>query len=271
MNGRQIVSALHSGSRVYGTVVTSSTPVLPGFLRSIGLDLVFIDTEHIPADRVTLSWMCVAYDALDLAPMVRIAEPDPCLARMVLDGGARGVLAPYVETAEEVRTLAGAVKFRPLKGRRLENLLAEREELEPELLAYLKERNAENFLVVNIESTPAIESLDEILAVPGLDAVLIGPHDLTCSLGIPEQYDHPRFKEAVDGILKKTRSHGIGFGVHFWREPNRQIEWAKAGANLIMHHGDFTLFVQSLRQDLREIKDALEGARPAATTIESQI
>ena len=271
MDGRQVVSALHSGSLVYGTHITSTSPTLPGLLRSVGLDLVFIDTEHVPIDRAVLSWMCLAYGALGLAPMVRIPEPDPYRASMVLDGGARGVLAPYVETPEQVRALVGAVKYRPLKGRRLKRFLEGQEFLEPELLAYLEERNAENFLVANIESRPAIEALDEILAVPGLDAVLIGPHDLTCSLGIPEQYDHPRFREAVETILEKARTHNLGCGVHFWREPDRQVEWARAGANLLMHHGDNSLFVQSVRADLQEIKGALDDHRATPTAIEAQV
>jgi len=120
---------------------------------------------------------------------------------------------------------------------------------------------------LNIESVPAMESLDEILSVPGIDGVMIGPHDLTCSLGIPEQYDHPRFKEAVLQILRTSRAKGLGFGVQFWREPERQIEWARAGANLIMYHGDVSLFAQTLRQDLQKIKEALQytDARSAPT------
>lgn len=77
----------------------------------------------------------------------------------------------------------------------LRDLLSGKADLEPELESYLREWNADNFLVVNIESTPALEALDDILTVPGLDAVQIGPHDLSCSLGIPEQYEHPRFNK----------------------------------------------------------------------------
>lgn len=268
MTGRQVAAALHSGARVYSTLIVSTSPLWVNHAKSTGLDFVFIDIEHIPIDRVTLSWMCQAYRMADLAPMVRIPEPDPYQACMALDGGASGVIAPYVETADQARTLVGAVKFRPLKGRRLQNFLIGKEKLEPNLDTYLRERNADNFLIVNIESVPAMEALDDILSVPGLDGVLIGPHDLTCSLGIPEQYDHPQFKEAVSQILTKARSKGLGFGVHFWREPERQIEWGRAGANLIMHHGDVSLFAQSLRSDLQQIKEALKDAQPRSLPAE---
>ena len=124
MNGKQLVNALHEGTRVYGTAILSTSPHWPEAVRTSGVDFVFIDTEHIPIERNTLSWMCRTYRALNLAPVVRIPAPDPYQAAMVLDGGASGVLAPYIETPEQVRALRGAVKFRPLKGRVLEQALA---------------------------------------------------------------------------------------------------------------------------------------------------
>jgi len=117
---------------------------------------------------------------MDLLPLVRIPAPDPFAATQVLDGGAGGVMVPYVETAEQVRALSGAVKLRPVKGQRLAERLAGRR-FEPALEDYLARRN-HSALVVNIESVPALNALDEILATPGLDGVLIGPHDLSCSL-----------------------------------------------------------------------------------------
>src|SRR6185369_5208339 len=109
-------------------------------------------------------------------------------------------------------------RWRPLKGRRLQEALRDPNTLEPELRRYLEARNEDTILIANIESVPAIESLDQLLAVPGLDAVLIGPHDLSCSLGIPEQYGHPRFDEAVRTIYRIAREHHVGAGIHFWAD-----------------------------------------------------
>ena len=119
MNGREIRPRLHSGERVYGTMIISESPRWPAAVASIGLDFVFIDTEHIAQDRNKLSWMCQLYAALGLAPIVRIPSPDPYLAAMIRDLGAHGVIAPYVESVEQARDLVGAVKYRPLKGERL--------------------------------------------------------------------------------------------------------------------------------------------------------
>ncbi|MFM8272502.1 MAG: aldolase/citrate lyase family protein, partial [Gemmata sp.] len=164
---------------------------------------------------------------------------------------------PYVETADQVRGLVGAVKLRPLKGRRLTDALRARSALEPELAEYLEKRNGDKVLIANIESVPAIENLPEICAVPGLDAVLIGPHDLSCSLGIPEQYGHPRFDAAVRTILRTAREHGVGAGVHFWLGMEQEIAWARAGGNLVMHGSDLAAFTRTLKAEIDHLRAAL--------------
>ena len=260
MNGKELSEALRSGQRVYGTCATSTAPGWPNMIAETGVDLAFIDTEHTPIDRAALSWICRTYSALEVAPVVRIPEPDPIRACMVLDGGAEGIIAPYVERPEQVVALRGAVKFRPLKGQRLQNLLAGRETLNEETAAYLGARGAACALIINIESTPALEALDEILAVPDLDAVLIGPHDLSISLGLPEGYGHPVFLEAITTIIRKCRAANVGVGIHFSDGIEQSIDWGKEGANLIMHSSDRALCRQTLLADFarfrRELGDA---------------
>ena len=149
-----------------------------------GLDFVFIDTEHIAIGLETLSWMCRCYAVLGLPPLVRITDPDPHKATVALDDGAAAVVAPYVELPEQVQALCGATKLRPLKGKRMEEVL---NGFMPdgELGDYMASRNAGHGLIINVESVPAIVRLDALLDIDGLDAVLVGPHHLSCSLGIP--------------------------------------------------------------------------------------
>src|SRR6185436_1830142 len=228
MTGREIISALRAGRRVYSSAIVATSPLWPNLAKQSGIDFVFVDTEHTPIDRQTLSWICQTYLAMGLASVVRIPCNDPFEACKALDAGAGGIIGPYLETADQVRALVGAVKLRPLKGRRLAEALRDPKTLEPELADYLAKRNGDKILIANIESVPAIENLRDICAVPGLDAVLIGPHDLSCSLGIPEQYGHPRFDEAVRTIFRIAREHGVGAGVHFWLGLEQEIAWAKA-------------------------------------------
>jgi 2-keto-3-deoxy-L-rhamnonate aldolase RhmA len=260
MNGQELSAALRSGQLVYGTAILSTSARWPKVVQKLGLDFVFIDTEHTPIGREQLAWMCQAYDALGLTPLVRIPAPDPYQACVVLDGGAKGVIAPYVETVQEVQALRGAVKLRPLKGRRLRQALTGAANLSDDLAAYLDRWNTGNVLIINIESLPALEALDDILAVPQLDAVLIGPHDLSISLGIPEQYRHPLFDKTIKTIIHKARQHQVGVGVHFSSGRDQEIQWARAGANFIVHSSDLTLFSQALATDLMAMKEALGAA-----------
>ena len=257
MNGQEIKAALQQGKRVYGTMVASTSPKWLKHIVKTGLDFVFIDTEHTAIGRETLSWMCYAYGASGMAPIVRIPSPDPYLAAAVLDGGACGVLAPYIETVDQVKALAGAVKYKPVKGKKLADKLDGKADFEPGLAAYIAYANREAVLLINIESVAAVEVLDELLGVPGLDGVVIGPHDLSCSLGIPEQYDHPLFEEAVRDILRRCRRRELGAGIHFMGGADKLISWAReAGLNLIIHSADLNLFTETLQKDLDRIKAA---------------
>ncbi|WP_428656559.1 HpcH/HpaI aldolase family protein [Runella sp.] len=258
-----LLQKLKNGQNVYGTCITSTAPMWPAAIKRTGVDFVFIDTEHIPLDRAELAKMCQIFKALGITPIVRIPSPDPYLACQVIDGGALGVVAPYLESVAQIQDLVGATKFKPLKGEKMYNYLRGVEEMTPELKQYITNFNAATICIANIESVPAVERLDDLLSVPGLDAVFIGPHDLSVSLGLPEQYDHPEFEATVRTIIHKTRARGLAIGIHFSLEPERQIKWMKEGANIVVHSFDVALFVQRLQHDLSIIKQAA-GDLPAS-------
>lgn len=257
MNRKDLHAAIRSGKRVYGTLIVADSPRWPEQIAQVGLDFVFIDTEHIALDRKTLSWMCQIYAAVGLAPIVRIPAPDPYAATMALDAGAAGIVAPYVETVEQVKALHGAVKLRPIKGARLDAVLNDGALFEPTLEAYQKKHSGDNILIINIESAPAIACLDELLAVPGVDGVLVGPHDLSSSLGIPEQYGQPQFDAAVRDIVARARARNIGAGIHFWSGLQYEIAWARAGINILIHSSDIVAMKNALSEEVRELRAAL--------------
>ena len=258
MTGKEFRQALKEGKSVFGTLIVSPSPKWIDVIGQLNLDFVFIDTEHIAIDRHQLSWMCHAYAGKGLVPVVRIPSPDPYQACMALDAGAKGIVAPYIETIDEVQGLAGTIKNRPIKGKKLSEYLYGKKEMEPELREYLKKYNEDHVFIINVESQTAIDNLDDILKVPGLDAVLIGPHDLTCNLGVPEQYDHPKFKTAVEDIFTRARKAGIGAGMHVFynNSVNHELEWADKGANLILHSGDINRFAHIMADDINKLREA---------------
>jgi 4-hydroxy-2-oxoheptanedioate aldolase len=218
------------------------------------LDFVFIDTEHISLSRNDLAEMCHAYAGRGIIPIVRVYKADHHLICQAIDAGAKGVVIPYVEASSEVRELIGATKYRPLKGEKLHHYLNQEERLDHGLKRYLDKYNKGHLSIVNIESVPATEKLEELLSVPGLDAVFIGPHDLSVSMGIPEQYDHPSFIDVVREIIKTSRKYGLGIGIHFSEAIERQVFWVKEGVNMVIHSSDYALFTQRLKADLDLVK-----------------
>ena len=258
MNSEELLKLLKAGKRIYGTAILSDSPLWPTAVKQSGIDFVFIDTEHIPIGREKLSNMCQIYKALGLPPVVRIPSPDPFEACKVLDGGATGIMAPYIESADQVKTLVGATKLRPLKGIKLEEVLNNSLKMEETLEEYIRDRCINNLLWINIESVQAVENLDEIISVPGLDGVVIGPHDLSCSLNVPEDYKNPIFKKTVEKIIRQARDKNLSVGIHFSEEPQIQINWAKAGVNIILHSSDISLFGKALKNDVETIRQALD-------------
>ncbi len=272
MNSYEFAAALRNGDRLFGTLIVSSSPAWPKVMHRIGLDYVFIDTEHIAINRNELSWMCRTYAAMGLPPVVRVPKPDPYQVTVALDDGAAGVMVPYIETVEQVRELVGATKYRPLKGRKLRDLLGGREQLNGQLAEYIRRHNAGHSLIINIESVPAMESLDQILSVEGVDAIVIGPHDLSTSLGVPEQYDHPTFISAVDTIIDKARAAGISAGIHatFSRGDNidAEVRWIERGANLILHSGDIIVFENTMQRELTQLRAATKSKAKSGETLD---
>ncbi len=254
--GSAFLTKLRNGKNVYGTCLTAVSPGWPMVLKAAGLDFAFIDTEHMAINRADMAKMSQVVSGYGITPIVRVPSPDPSLVCQAIDAGAKGVIAPYLETVEQVQQLVGAVKYRPLKGEILQQVLNGEKKLTPALLSYVQAYNTGNIAIANIESVPAMRNLDQLLGVPGLDGVFIGPHDLSISMGIPEQYDHPEFEKAVTTIIHAARSKQLAVGIHFSLAPERQVRWMKEGANIIIHSSDIALFSQKLQADLQIIRHA---------------
>jgi 2-keto-3-deoxy-L-rhamnonate aldolase RhmA len=258
MTGGELRRAMREGRRVYGTCVTVCQPGWAEAIVSTGVDFVFVDTEHMPLGRQELSWMCRTFQALNTAPVVRVPKPDPFWACMALDAGAAGVIFPYVESAVEAQWLRGATQFRPLKGGRLRDALDSTTTLAAETAHYLAERNADTLMIVNIESQIAIDELDDILAVPDLDCLLIGPHDLSINLGVPERYESKTFLDAVSTIILKARERNVSAGIHWSDDLDQHISWTRHGANFVVHSSDIAMVRDTARERLGSIRAAFE-------------
>lgn len=261
MRGEAIRERLHAGSRVYGTHVCSLTnPVTAAMQATLEYDFVFICNEHMPIDRTETSMMCQFYASRGISPAVRIPSPDPTEAAMALDGGAQGVVVPYVETVAQVRDMVGATKYRPLKGERLESFLRGDATPDADMIEFFNRFNRDVYLIIGIESVPAVERLDDLLAVAGVDGVFVGPHDMTLSMGIPEQYTHPDFDAVLGTIISKCRAAGKGVGIHFSQTVSpdeRYIEYMRKGMNWVLYGADVAILLNRMTTSLAGFREAM--------------
>jgi len=263
MVGQEFRDALRSGKNVFGTMLTSTSPKMFDVTLSLNLDYVFFCDEHVAYDPETLSWMCRAYKAAGITPIVRILEPNAYLATKALDAGAGAILVPYIEKVEDVYDLVGAVKYRPLKGEKLRRILSGKEKPTAELEAYLKNHNKSHTLLLNIESPAGVANMEEFFKIqsvdgPGVDGIVLGPHDLSTSYDMPEKYLSPEFLDLSCGIIKKARACGVAAGGHNGSRGtiDLQLAWAKAGANILMHTSDMFLFADKMQDDLNKLREA---------------
>lgn len=262
MIGKEFRNALRSGKTVYGTLISSGSPRQFEVSCSLGLDFVFLCNEHVLYNQDMLGWMCRAYKAAGINPVVRILEPDPFLATQALDAGAGAILVPYAENLEDVLELVGAVKYRPLKGKKLRKILSGEEKPDAELEAYLKKHNQNHTLLLNIESPTGEQNMEQFLSIPsvdgpGIDGIVLGPHDLSTSFDMPEKYQSPEFLELSCGIIRKARALGVAAGGHNGSRGSLdlQMEWAKAGATIILHSSDMFLFADKLQEDMNKLRE----------------
>lgn len=185
---------------------------VPRVLAAAGFDWTFIDTEHGAFGIETLHDLCHECACFGLAPIVRVADMQYALVARALDCGAQGIIFPRVESRELLERAVSWTKFPPA-GVRGFGLAATHVDYERAALPQILDHMNQNVMVVlQIETKLAVERREELLSVPGIDAVLVGPVDLSLSLGVPGNFEHPSMIEAMEKILESCVRHGVAPG-----------------------------------------------------------
>jgi len=211
---------LKKGQPVIGTFVMIGHPDVAEGLSRVGFDWLLLDQEHTSTSYETLQRMMQAMNGSNCVPMVRPQWNDLVVIKRILDIGAYGVMIPWVSSKEEAENAVRYCKYLPEGirgwGPRRAGMF------DPD---YFKTANDELLITIQIETKKALDNLDEILSVPGIDACYIGPWDLSISLGfgVPPPWDEPRYLEAYDRVLEVASKHGKPAGMFCTPE---NIEWA---------------------------------------------
>lgn len=211
---------LNQGEAVIGTFVSIGHPDVAEWLSRLGFDWLLLDNEHSPTSLETLQVMMQVMNGSHCVPLVRPQWNDSVIIKRVLDAGAYGVLIPWVNSKEQAEKAVSACKYPPQGLRGFGPRRAGM--FDPD---YFTTANEEILVTVQIETEEALKNLDDIMAVPGIDACYIGPWDLSVSLGlgVPPKWDEPRYVAAFDRVLSVAERHGKPAGMFANLE---NIEWA---------------------------------------------
>ncbi len=227
MRTNTVKQALKEGKTQFGCNTSMlRSPEVPRILAAAGLDWSYLDSEHGGFDLETLQDLIRAANEAGLCPIVRVADLQYPLVARALDCGAQGVLFPRVESSELLERAISWTRFPPegVRGYGLQPTHVGYEAVGmPEIIAHA---NANTMVVLQIETKTALERIDELLSVPKIDAVMIGPADLSISLGVPGQFEHPTLVAAIEKIRDACNRHGIAPGIHmrslklvqYWRD-----------------------------------------------------
>ena len=254
MNGEQLKQKVNSGGIVYGTMISlGRNPRWSSAFSNFGLDYAILDTEHAARSRSEVADYLAAFRYSGVVPIVRVPIPASHYVTMYLDAGAQGVLAPYCETVEEVKEVVAATKWRPLKGELADKAVNTGEFPSPATKEYLEDRNRNNVCIIGIESVPAISNLENILEVDGIDAVFVGPNDLSITLGVPDQYDHPDYEAALREVISKCQAAETPVLIHHQTVELTQ-KWLREGARFVLYSSDASTLHNGFRNEFGQIK-----------------
>jgi len=220
---------LKGGETLVGTLVTLPSPEIAEIMALVGFDYVWIETEHAPTDFVRAQMMIQAVGGR-CPCLVRIVENRESWIKKALDTGCSGIVVPLVMSAAEAKSAVDCCLYPPA-GRRSVGI-ARAHDYGMSFQDYVKRANDEVVVVIQVEHRAAVESIESIVAVPGIDAVFIGPYDLSASFGMPGEITHPQVQQAIAEVKRRCDKAGIPVGI-FTGDSRAAQQYIKEGFRLI--------------------------------------
>lgn len=261
--GLALKKRLRMGEVTIGAWLTFTDPAVAEIMAGSGFDWLLIDGEHAPFTLDSLTNVLLAFEGSDTVAIVRVPWNDRANIKQVLDLGAGGVLVPYVCTAEEARNAVAACKYPPVGFRGFGPRRAAA--YGRQIADYIERANEAVFAAIQIEHIDAVHQIDEIVAVPGLDAVLLGPMDLSASMGLLGQLDHPQVVQAMERVIATARGANLPAGIPLpsTATADEIATWIARGANFVVAGLDQGYLVQAMAQSLAGLRRRLGAVEEA--------
>lgn len=260
MRRNLVKQRLLNGETVIGTMIQEMTePSIAQIMKVVGFDFFMIDMEHGSYSLESAAGILRVGRMLDMCPLVRVRSPEYHLIAGPLDHGAMGIMLPRIESRAHVEKLVESAKYPPQGKRGCSSDAPHSEYVFPPLTEFLQTNNEDTLLIAQIERQVAVEHIDDILSVPGVDVALIGPEDISVSYGVPGETSHPSVVAAIDRVIESTKRHHIVAGIHMGGIASLK-GWMEKGMRMIMWNSDLGFLMEGSAPGLAELRAAVKVA-----------
>jgi len=247
---------LRIGELTIGSWITLAHPAIAEIMARAGFDWLVVDLEHSVITIREAEELIRVIDLCGVVPLVRLSANDPVQIKRVMDAGAHGVIVPMVNTKDDAIKAVSAVRYPPIGTRGVG--LARAQKYGTGFDDYKKWLEEESVIIVQIEHIDGVENFESILKVECVDGFIVGPYDLSGSLGIPGQFDHPKYRQVIKRLEKQARDMNFMAGYHIvLPEPDQVLEKAAQGYKFIAYSTDFLFLGEKCRRDLSKIRQSI--------------
>ncbi len=246
---------VRDGECVYGTMIRQGRdPGTPGVFAAAGYDFVFIDMEHGNYSMETAADLIRGAKSVGIAPLVRVPRLEVFFISRCLDAGAEGIMVPMTSTREQAEEIVRYAKYTPWGDRGYGSQIGHTDYKPAKAAEFMKEANENTLLIAQIETEKAVDNVDAILDVQGIDVGLIGPNDLSISMGVPDQMGSEILAKAMDKVIESAKKKGKASGIHIGNIDLIKNLRAK-GMTVLAYFADINFLYRGSRAALEELKD----------------
>jgi 2-dehydro-3-deoxyglucarate aldolase len=245
---------LAAGELIIGTTVAIADPLVCDALAD-SVDFLWIDQEHTTINPESLRIHLLAIRGRSKPALVRVSGPGPEQIKPVLDAGAHGIIVPQLESAEQVRRAISECRYPPAGCRGFGPLIPTDYGRQGD--GYVERANAGIFAAVMIETAGAVEEIAEIVATPGLDSIVLGPYDLSGSLGMLGDVAHPTVVAAMEKAITAARDAGVYVGSGMPVDTDFAALQVRRGVQWLQMGADLDLLIRSMDQITREVREKI--------------
>jgi len=245
---------IKTGELTIGSWITIGHSAIVEIMANAGFDWLVLDMEHSAITLDQAQQLIQVIELCGISPLVRVGENNPNIIKRVMDAGAHGVVVPMVNSKDDAERAVHAVKYPPRGTRGVG--LARAQGYGLEFNRYKKWVNEESIVIVQIEHIKATANLDEIFSVPDIDGFIVGPYDLSASIGRPGEFSHPEVEKALAKVLKFSKKNNVTSGFHVIPpEANKVHEAIKKGYRFVGFSLDTLFLGIKCREQVHNIKE----------------